>query len=170
MIPHNDSYIMIPHTEYVPEATMPLEGDEWKTAFRTRYGLYKWMVTPFRLANALNTFQKYINWALRDYLDEFCSAYVDDILIYTSGTLEEYREYVGKVLDCLREAGLQIDIDKCEFEVKSTKYLGFIIDAGKGLQMDPDKVKAIVEWEVPISVKGVHGFLGFANFYRQLVH
>jgi hypothetical protein len=95
---------------------------------------------------------------LRDYLDEFCSAYVDDILIYTSGTLEEHREHVGKVLDRLRKAGLQIDIDKCEFEVKSTKYLGFIIDAGRGLRMDPDKVKAIVEWEAPTSVKGVrHG-------------
>jgi hypothetical protein len=146
-----------------------LEGDEWKTAFRTRYGLYEWMVTPFGLANAPSTFQKYVNWALRDYLDEFCSAYVDDILIYTSGTLEEHREHVGKVLDRLRKAGLQIDIDKCEFEVKSTKYLGFIIDAGKGLRMDPDKVKAIVEWEAPTSVKGVRGFLGFANFYRQFI-
>jgi ribosome-interacting GTPase 1 len=82
---------------------------------------------------------------LRDYLDEFCLVYIDDILIYTSGTLEEHQEHIGKVLDCLRKAGLQIDIDKYEFEVKSTKYLGFIIDAGKGLQMDPDKVKAIVE-------------------------
>ena len=62
-----------------------LKGDEWKTAFRTRYGLYEWMVTPFGLANAPSTFQKYVNWALRDYLDEFCSAYVNDILIYSSG-------------------------------------------------------------------------------------
>jgi trehalose/maltose hydrolase-like predicted phosphorylase len=78
-------------------------------------------------------------------LDEFCSVYIDDILIYTSGILEEYREYIGKVLDCLRKAGLQIDINKYEFEVKSTKYLRFIIDTGKGLQIDPNKVKAIVE-------------------------
>ena len=62
------------------------EGDEWMTAFRTRYGLFEWLVTPFRLANAPSTFQKYINWAMRDYLDEFCSAYVDDILIYTNGS------------------------------------------------------------------------------------
>jgi hypothetical protein len=94
-----------------------LEGDEWKTAFRTRYGLYEWMVTPFGLANAPSTFQKYVNWALRDYLDEFCSAYIDDILIYSSGSREEHQEHVKKVLQRLREAGLQIDIDKCEFEV-----------------------------------------------------
>jgi hypothetical protein len=61
-----------------------LEGDEWKTAFWTHYGLYEWMVTPFGLANAPSMFQKYVNWALQDYLDKFCSAYIDNILIYLS--------------------------------------------------------------------------------------
>ena len=74
------------------------EGDEWKTAFRTRYGLFEWLVTPFGLANAPSTFQKYINWALRDYLDVFCSAYIDDILIYSSGTRAQHRDHVRKVL------------------------------------------------------------------------
>jgi RNase H-like domain found in reverse transcriptase len=62
-----------------------------------------------------------------------------------------------------------LDIDKCAFEVKSTKYLGFIIEAGKGIRMDPEKVKAIMDWEVPRSVKGVRSFLGFANFYRRFI-
>ena len=61
-------------------------GSEWMTAFRTRYGLYEWLVTPFGLANAPSSFQKYINWAIRDFLDEFPSAYLDDILIFTSGS------------------------------------------------------------------------------------
>jgi hypothetical protein len=69
----------------------------------------------------------------------------------------------------LRDAGLQCDIDKCEFEVESTRYLGFIIEAGKGVQMDPEKVKAIQEWQAPTTVKGVRSFLGFANFYRRFV-
>jgi hypothetical protein len=64
------------------------------------------MVTPFGLANAPSMFQKYINWVLYDYLDEFCSVYVDDILVYTDGTLEEHRAHIGKVLDRLKEAGL----------------------------------------------------------------
>jgi len=145
------------------------KGQEWMTAFRTRYGLFEWMVTPFGLANAPSTFQRYINWALRDYLDEFCSAYVDDILIYTDGSLDKHRGHVRKVLRRLRDAGLQIDIDKCEFEVQATKYLGFIIEAGKGIRMDPAKVEAIVQWDAPTSVKGVQSFLGFANFYRTFI-
>src|ERR1700712_2552103 len=145
------------------------EGDEWKTAFRTRYVLFEWLVTPFGLANAPSTFQKYINWALRDYLDEFCSAYIDDILIYTNGSRHEHREHVKKVLQRMREAGLQLDISKCKFEVQQVKYLGFIIEAGKGIRMDPEKVAAIKEWEAPKTVKGVQGFLGFANFYRRFI-
>lgn len=121
------------------------KGDEWKTAFRTRYGLFEYLVTPFGMANAPSTFQRYINWALRDYLDDFCSAYVDDILIYTDGSRKEHQDHVRKVLQRLHTAGLQIDIDKCEFEVETTKYLGFIIEVGKGIRMDPAKVKAILD-------------------------
>jgi len=145
------------------------EGDEWLTAFRTRYGLYEWLVTPFGLANAPSTFQKYINWSLRDYLDEFCSAYIDDVLIYTSGSQLDHQKKVRKVLQRLQDAGLQLDVDKCEFEVKSTKYLGFIIEAGQGLRMDPAKVEAITSWQAPTSVKAVRSFLGFANFYRRFI-
>jgi hypothetical protein len=63
------------------------EGDEWLTAFRTRFGLFEWLVTPFGLANAPSTFQRYINWTLCKYLDDFCTAYLDNILIYTNGSL-----------------------------------------------------------------------------------
>lgn len=145
------------------------EGQEWMTAFRTRFGLFEWLVTPFGLAGAPSTFQRYINWTLRDFLDDFASAYLDDILIFTSGSRSEHRQHVRKVLERLRQAGLQLDIDKCEFEVQSTKYLGFIVDAGKGVRMDPEKIKAILEWERPKSTKGVRSFLGFANFYRQFI-
>jgi transposase InsO family protein len=92
------------------------------------------------------------------------------VLIYTNGSLQQHREQVKKVLARLAEAGLQLDIDKSEFEVCSTKYLGFIIEAGKGIRMDPEKVKAILDWEAPKSVKGVQSFLGFANFYRQFIY
>jgi transposase InsO family protein len=144
-------------------------GDEWLTAFRTRFGLFEWLVTPFGMANAPSTFQRYINWTLRDFLDEFASAYIDDVLIFTDGSLTKHRQHVRQVLERLKNAGLQLDIDKCEFEVKSTKYLGFIVEAGKGVRMDPDKVKAILEWQAPTSARGIRSFLGFANFYRRFI-
>ncbi|KAJ6436365.1 retrovirus polyprotein [Purpureocillium lavendulum] len=146
-----------------------VEGDEWKTAFRTRYGLYEWLVTPFGLTGAPATFQRYINHTLREFLDEFCSAYIDDILIYSSGSLADHRKKVKQVLARLRDAGLQIDIDKCEFEATSVKYLGFIVEAGKGIRVDPEKVRAIQEWEAPRSARAVRSFLGFANYYRQFI-
>lgn len=145
------------------------EGDEWKTAFRTRYGLFEWLVTPFGMANAPSTFQRFINFVLREFLDDFVSAYVDDVLIYTEGTRAEHENQVKRVLQKLQDAGLQVDIDKCEFSVTRTKYLGFIIDTEQGLAMDPDKMRAILEWEYPTTVKGVRGFLGFANFYRGFI-
>ncbi|KAL1953147.1 hypothetical protein VTO42DRAFT_3547 [Malbranchea cinnamomea] len=116
-------------------------NSQWMTAFRTWYGLFEWLVTPLGLANAPSTFQKFINWTLREYLDEFVSAYIDDILIFTTGSLRKHRQHVEKVLLKLQQAGLQADIDKCEFKVKSTKYLGFIIEVGKSVRMDPAKVK-----------------------------
>ena len=102
-------------------------GDEWQTAFHTRLGLFEWLVTPFGLAGAPSTFQRYINYSLREYLDIFVSAYLDDILIYTNGNKNEHRQQVNSVLRRLREAGLTVDIAKCEFETTRVKYLGFIL-------------------------------------------
>jgi hypothetical protein len=64
------------------------EGEEWKTAFRTRWGLYEYQVMPFGLTNAPASFQELINNTLREYLDDFALAYLDDVLIF-SKTLEE---------------------------------------------------------------------------------
>jgi hypothetical protein len=145
------------------------EGDEWKTAFRTRFGLFEWLVTPFGLAGAPATFQRYINSTLAEFLDIFCSAYMDDVLIYSDGPYEDHMKKVRKVVARLGEAGLRLDIDKCEFAAKEVKYLGFIISAGEGIKVDPDKIAAIRSWEAPVNVKGVRSFLGFANFYREFI-
>ncbi len=145
------------------------EGDEWKTAMRTRFGLFEWLVTPFGLAGAPATFQRYVNSILRPHLDVCCTAYLDDILIYTDGTKDDHEAKVKQILSLLEAAGLYLDINKCEFAVKTTRYLGFIITAGVGVSMDPEKVKAIQDWEPPTTVRGVRGFLGFANFYRHFI-
>jgi hypothetical protein len=143
------------------------EGEEWKTAFLTRYGLYEYLVMPFGLQNAPGTFQHFINSVLHEFLDKFASAYLDDILIY-SKTKKAHQEHVKKVLLALQKAGLQIDINKCEFNVQETKYLGLIISS-KGIKMDPKKVAAIRDWETPKTLKDLQSFLGFANFYRRFI-
>ena len=145
------------------------DGDEWMTAFRCRLGLFEWLVTPFGLVNAPATFQRYINEQLREHLDLDATAYMDDILAYTSGTEEDHWKTVGSILSKLEKAGLYLDLDKCEFLSQKVKYLGFIIKAGDSITVDPLKVKAIREWQPPTSVKGVRSFLGFANFYRCFV-
>ena len=81
---------------------------------------------PFNLANALSLFQHYINNTLRDYLNVFCTVYIDDILIY-SNFWEEHTAHVKKVLERLWIAGLQINISKCEFNVTEICYLDMII-------------------------------------------
>ncbi|KAI0996376.1 hypothetical protein K3495_g11804 [Podosphaera aphanis] len=143
------------------------EGDEWKAAFTCRYGLFEPLVLPFGLCNGPASFQAYINHALRGLLDQFCTAYMDDILIYSS-SLEEHRRHVKTILKRLREHGLQVDISKCGFETTQVTYLGLIVST-KGIHMDPKKVACIQEWPTSRSVRDVQGFLGFANFYRRFI-
>lgn len=143
------------------------EGHEWLTAFITRFGLYESLVTPFGLQGAPATFQNYVNDILYDVLDDYATAYLDDILIY-SGTEEEHTAHVREVLERMIDAGLQIDINKCEFYTKKTKYLGLIITPG-GIEMDPEKVTAVAQWDAPTTRRQLQRFLGFANFYRRFI-
>lgn len=143
------------------------EGQEWLTAFNTRYGLFESLVMPFGLTNAPATFQSYINSLLRPYLDVFCTAYIDDILIY-SDDLTSHRLHVHTILETLQKAGLKLDINKSEFEVQEVTYLGLIISTS-GVRMDPSKVQCIMDWESPSCIKDLQSFLGFANFYRRFI-
>ena len=142
-------------------------GDEWKTAFITRFGLFECLVANFGMTGAPSSFQHYINHTLFDLLDRYCTAYLDDILIYSKNK-QEHRKHVREVLRRLIDAGLTIDIRKCEFNVTKTRYLGLIISTD-GIQMDPEKVKAIQSWNVPSTLRELQRFVGFANFYRRFI-
>jgi transposase InsO family protein len=143
------------------------EGEEYLTAFRTRFGLYETLVMPFGLTGAPATFQRYINDALREHLDIFCTAYLDDILIY-SRTRSEHEEHLRMVLEALRGAGLYAKISKCEFFVTEIKFLGLIIGQD-GIRMDPEKIRTIRDWNTPSCLNDVQAFLGFGNFYRRFI-
>ena len=114
------------------------EGDEWKTAFGTRFGHYEYLVMPFGLTNAPATFQAFINNVLREYLDVFVTAYLDDILIY-SETYEEHIIHVNKVLETMKQANLRIKLSKSEFHKPEVKFLGVIIGKDR-LKMDKEKI------------------------------
>lgn len=143
------------------------EGQEWLTAFNTRHGQFEYLVMPFGLCNAPATFQSYINSSLREYLDVFCTAYLDDVLIYSMNK-EEHTEQVLNVLKQLQDRSLQVNINKYEFSVTEVKYLGMIMTT-HGIRINLDKIQAIIDWETPTLVKDVQAFLGFSNFYRRFI-
>ena len=138
------------------------------TMFTSRFSSYKWKVMPFGLTSGPASWQRFINNLLWEYLNEFYTAYLDDILILYSTSMKKHCQHVRKMLIKLREAGIQANIDKCEFHVTETKYLGLIIST-KGIKIDLAKVDAIKQWDSPTCVWEVLLFIDFCNFYCQFI-
>ena len=143
------------------------EGDEWKTAFKTKYGLYEWLVMPFGLTNAPSTFMRLMNHILREFIGKFVVVYFDDILIYST-SLDLHIDHLKSVLTVLREEQLYANLEKCIFCTNHVVFLGFVVSS-KGVQVDEEKVRAIQEWPTPKSVTEVRSFHGLASFYRRFV-
>ena len=143
------------------------QGEEWKTAFRCRYGLYEYRVMPFGLCNAPSTFQSMINGIFRDLLDEGVIAYLDDILIYSEDE-KSHIDLVRRVMERIRQAKLCVSINKSVIHQREVVFLGYHISEN-GISMTSDKVEAVNCWPVPRNVKDVQAFLGFANFYRRFI-
>lgn len=143
------------------------EGDEWKTAFRTRYGHFECLVMPFGLTNAPAVFQHFMNDVFRDLLDVTTLIYLDDILIFSEDPAK-HTQHVKQILERLIKFGLYAKAEKSEFSSTKTEFLGFIISP-EGLNMAPSKVEAVTQWPIPKTVKDLQQFLGFANFYRRFI-
>ncbi|KAL0641682.1 hypothetical protein Bca4012_102537 [Brassica carinata] len=143
------------------------EGDEWKTAFKTKLGLYEWLVMPFRLTNAPSTFMRLMNHVLRALIGRFVVVYFDDFLIY-SKTMKELVNHLKQVLDVLRKENLYANYKKCSFGTDNLVFLGFVVTS-QGIHVDEEKVKAIREWPTPKSIGEVRSFHGLAGFYRRFV-
>ncbi|HJS83264.1 MAG TPA: reverse transcriptase domain-containing protein, partial [Nitrososphaera sp.] len=143
------------------------EKDIPKTAYRTRYGHYEFLVLPFGLTNAPATFMHLMQKTFHPYLDKFVIIYLDDILVY-SRSVEDHEQHLRTVLQVLREHRLFGKFSKCSFFQSEIEFLGHVVSSN-GVYMEKKKMQDIQEWPSPKSVQEVRSFLGLAGFYRKFI-
>ncbi|KAD4981870.1 hypothetical protein E3N88_18541 [Mikania micrantha] len=143
------------------------EEDIPKTAFRTRYGHYEFMVMPFGLTNAPAVFMDLMNQVRKPYLDQFVIVFIDDILIYSRNE-KEHEQHLKIVLELLKEERLYAKFSKCEFWLREVQFLGHVINSD-GIHVDPAKIEAIKNWDVPTTPTEIRSFLGLAGYYRRFI-
>ncbi|KAL0539461.1 hypothetical protein IC582_023673 [Cucumis melo] len=143
------------------------DGDVPKTAFRSRYGHYEFIVMSFCLTNAPAVFMDLMNRVFREFLDTFVIVFIDDILIY-SKTEAEHEEHLRTVLQTLRDNKLYAKFSKCEFWLKQVSFLGHVVSKA-GVSVDPAKIEAVTDWTRPSTVSEVRSFLSLAGYYRRFV-
>ncbi len=145
---------------------MHLDSENYIT-FITALEAYKYKMLSFKLTNKSILFQQYMNDVLWNFLNDFCQVYLDDILIY-SKIRKKHRDHIKLVLSWLREAELQMNIQKCEFNVEETVFLEVIVSK-LDLRMNLSKVTVIVSWITSINLKEIQSFVKFVNFYRRFI-
>jgi len=136
-----------------------------KTAFITHNGLYEFNVLPFGLCNSPATFQRLMTHALRGLEWDICLVYIDDLIIF-SRTFDAHLLHLEKVFKRLKEANVRLKPSKCYFVQSKVDYLGHVVSA-EGLRPNPNKIKAVQEFPVPVNSTGVKAFLGLCNYYRR---
>ena len=134
-----------------------------KTAFRTWYSRYEFLVMSFGLTNGPAAFMDLMNRVYKPLLDKCVIVFIDDILIYST-TPKQHAEHLRMALQILREHQLFAKFSKCEFWLNEVSFLGHVV-SGKGISVDPEKIKAIVDWKQPETVTEVRSFLGLARYY-----
>ncbi|XP_039014758.1 uncharacterized protein LOC120144864, partial [Hibiscus syriacus] len=141
--------------------------DMEKTTFITMWGTFCYKVMPFGLKNAGATYQRAMVTLFHDMMHKEIEVYVDD-MIAKSKTEEEHIQNLRKLFQRLRKYQLKLNPAKCTFGVNSGKLLGFVVSK-KGIEIDPDKVKAIQDLPPPNTKKEVRGFLGRLNYISRFI-
>jgi hypothetical protein len=136
--------------------------------FKTREGLYEWLVMPFGLSNAPSTFMRVMNQIFRPFIGKSVIDYFDDILIY-SFDLETHIQHIWEVLLVLRREKFYIAPAKCSFMTDSVLFLGYVVSKD-GLAVDESKVVAVRDWPLPTTLHEVRSFHGLVSFYRRFIH
>ena len=143
------------------------ERDKQKTAFVSPLGFYEWNRMPQGITNAPSTFQRLMEKCMGDIHLREALVFLDDIIVFSS-SLEEHEARLLNVLNRLREHGLKLSPEKCQFFQTSVRYLGHIVSRD-GIKTDPEKVKALKTWPMPKTLKELKSFLGFSGYYRRFV-
>ncbi|KAL9374753.1 hypothetical protein Peur_031632 [Populus x canadensis] len=143
------------------------DEDISKTAFRTRYGHYEFLVMSFGLTNAPAAFMDLMNRVFGQFIDRFVIVFIDDILVY-SRSREEHEQHLRMVLQTLRDHQLYGKFSKSEFWLESVAFLGHVVSRN-GIEVDPQKIEAVKQWLRPTSVTEIRSFLGLAGYYRRFV-
>ncbi len=144
-----------------------LFNNENYITFITALEAYKYKMLSFKLINESIFFQQYMNDVLWNFLKDFCQVYLNDILIY-SKIRKKHKDHVKLVLSWLRKAELQMNIQKCKFDVKETIFLKVIVSE-LNLHMNLSKVTVIVSWITLINLKEIQNFVRFINFYHRFI-
>jgi hypothetical protein len=131
-------------------------GDEWKTAFKTKFGLYEWLVMPFGLTNAPSTFMCLMNEVLHLFIDKFVVVYFDDILIY-SKSLDKHIKHLRVIFGALREARLFANLEKCTFCTDRVAFLGYVVTP-LDVEVDEAKIEAIKTCPIPVTLTQLQRF------------
>ena len=138
-----------------------------RSAITTPRGLFEFTRIPLGLSSSGPHFQRAMNHIFRDFIGKFMFVYIDDLVIF-SKTYEDHLKHIDLVLAHLKQFDLRVKPSKCNFAKPQVKLLGYIVSK-EGIATDPDKVKAIVELPVPLTVKQVRSIIGTCNYYRQVV-
>ena len=144
------------------------EADKAKTAFRVgNLGFYECNRIAFGLTKAPATFQRLMERCMGEMNLKECLIFLDDILVF-SQNFEEHLERLEAVFSRMKQHGLTLKPNKCEFFKTKVNYLGHIV-SHSGVETDPDKISALASWPEPDNVKALRSLLGFTGYYRRFV-
>ena len=143
------------------------DEDVEKTAFVCHRGLFQFKVLPFGVVNGPATFQRLMSKVLDGLIGQNCYVYLDDIVCF-SPDIEQHISDLQEIFCRLRQAGLTVNAEKCQFACQEMKYLGHVVSSD-GLKMDPEKVSTIVDYPQPRSVKELERFLGMVGWYQKFI-